>query len=75
MTQRYFARSASDHTDDWPFWFVADRQKGGLNVTPAVAAALGHDWPHGAVLTDRESARELADSGNALVGISREKAG
>jgi len=29
---RYYARSASDNTDDWPFWFIADREQGGLNV-------------------------------------------
>ncbi len=25
------ARSASDRTDDWPFWYVADER--GLNIT------------------------------------------
>lgn len=30
---RFFARSASDRTDDWPFWFVADADRDGLNVT------------------------------------------
>lgn len=30
---RYYARSASDRTNDWPFWFVADKSRGGLNVT------------------------------------------
>jgi hypothetical protein len=29
MTDRYYARSASDQTDDWPWWFVADKQLGG----------------------------------------------
>lgn len=71
MTQRYFARSASDHTDDWPGWFVADRQKGGLNATPVVARALGDDWPPGAVLTNRDYAQELADRANSLDGIAR----
>jgi hypothetical protein len=33
MSDRFYARSASDRTDDWPYWFVADSQKGGLNVT------------------------------------------
>ena len=28
---KYTARSASDRTDDWPFWFIADER--GLNVT------------------------------------------
>lgn len=30
---RFFARSASDRTDDWPFWYIADRSRGSLNVT------------------------------------------
>jgi len=30
---RYYARSASDRTDDWAEWFVADELRGGLNVT------------------------------------------
>lgn len=38
---RYFARSASDCTDDWPFWLVADRQKSGLNVTVPLGEAIG----------------------------------
>ena len=33
MDRRFYARSASDKTDNWPFWFVADSNKGGLNVT------------------------------------------
>lgn len=31
--ESYFARSASDRSDDWPYWFVADRDKCDLNVT------------------------------------------
>ena len=30
---RYYARSASDKTDNWPAWYVADSARGGLNVT------------------------------------------
>jgi hypothetical protein len=33
MAERYLARSASDRTDDWPSWFVADRSRSNLNVT------------------------------------------
>ena len=40
---RYYARSASDKTDDWPYWFVADSQRGGLNVT----AETGRDLKTG----------------------------
>ena len=37
---RYYARSASDKTDDWPFWFIADNNKGGLNVTVEILPEL-----------------------------------
>lgn len=33
---RYAATSASSKTDDWPFWYIADTEKGGLNVLPAI---------------------------------------
>lgn len=43
MIDRYFARSASDRTDDWPLWYVSDRNKGDLNVTVELAPQLrGH---------------------------------
>lgn len=28
---KFFARSASDYTEDWPYWFISDST--GLNVT------------------------------------------
>lgn len=37
----YYARSASDNADDWPFWFVADAKRGGLNVTATVMDEIG----------------------------------
>jgi hypothetical protein len=37
---RYFARPASDRTEDWPFWFVADREKGEINVTAELLPPL-----------------------------------
>lgn len=40
MSDRFFARSAADDTDDWPFWFVADRSKSGLNVTVELVPEL-----------------------------------
>lgn len=61
---RYYARSASDNTDDWDFWFVADRLKGGLNVT-AELIRLHFDANHaGATLTSRECAAEIAEIAN-----------
>lgn len=35
----FVARSASDKTDDWPFWLVADRN--GMNVTAQLAEMQG----------------------------------
>lgn len=53
---RYYARSASDKTKDWPYWFVADSEKGGLNVTEK------YIWPF--ALTWEEDAKELARVAN-----------
>jgi hypothetical protein len=61
---RYFARSSNDETDDWPFWFVADRKKGGLNVTAEVADALELPRTPGAVLARKEVAVSLAERAN-----------
>lgn len=36
---RFYARSASDKTDRWPLWFVADSYQGGLNVTAGLVEA------------------------------------
>jgi hypothetical protein len=45
MSGRYQARSASDKTDDWPLWFIADSHKSGLNVTtPLARKYLNPDW-------------------------------
>lgn len=59
---RYYARSASDKTEDWPFWFVADRN--GINKTGEAARIAGIPWRFGAVMTDRESALEIAAKAN-----------
>jgi hypothetical protein len=56
MTERYFARSASDQTDDWPYWFVADRSRGNLNVTVKLMPELSGYLP----LLPRDMAEELA---------------
>ena len=44
-TNRFYARSASDKADDWPFWFIADREQGGLNVTVRHVPALRGRMP------------------------------
>lgn len=59
---RYYARSASDRTDNWPYWFVADVERGGLNVTASIVPSL---LVSGATLIDRELAI-------AIVGIANE---
>ena len=60
MADRYFARSGSDRTDDWPFWFVADKLRGGLNVTAEMAPRVFPDWVKGCVLTRRSIAEKIA---------------
>jgi len=53
---RYFARSASDHADDWPCWYVADRGMGNLNVTARLI---------GRMFAEPAAARKIADAANA----------
>jgi hypothetical protein len=64
MTARYFARSANDKTDDWPFWFVADSQRGGLNVTAELIRALANSDHKGATLAPRFIAELIAEAAN-----------
>lgn len=66
MTPRYYARSANDLTDDWRFWYVADRHKGGLNATAEVIRAHVNRKHAGAVFVSCERARALADMANGL---------
>ncbi|WP_425905137.1 hypothetical protein [Nitrobacter sp. TKz-YC02] len=56
MAGRYFARSASDQTDDWPYWFVVDCSRSNLNVTVELMPEL---WGHLPFLS-RDMAEELA---------------
>lgn len=64
VTDRYFARSASDKTDDWPVWFVADRQKGGLNVTAELIRQHFDPDHKGAVFSSRRGAELIAERAN-----------
>lgn len=65
---RYYARSASDKTDDWPFWFVADTSKGGLNVTADLARKIEPETARaGAVFRSQRRAIELAMKANAAL--------
>lgn len=59
------ARSASDRTDDWPFWMIWD---GSLNITNRVGYALtqGHAFKEGQVFVlGREEAESMAEAWNA----------
>ena len=64
MNARYYARSASDRTDDWHFWFVADAQKGGLNVTAELVRQHLNVNPEGRTLCVRDFAEQLAFAAN-----------
>ena len=64
MKPRYYARSASDRTDDWPFWFVADAQKGGLNVTAELVRQHLNIDAKGQTLCSRRTAKHLATIAN-----------
>lgn len=33
MDEEFIFRSASDKTDDWPFWYLTEKSTGNLNVT------------------------------------------
>jgi hypothetical protein len=54
----FVARSASDRTDDWPRWFVADRN--GINVVEYLAPELAGRLP----LVPRIEAERLAGVAN-----------
>ncbi len=58
MTDRYFARSASDKTDDWHLWFVADET--GLNVTGKLVPELRGYMP----FLPKETALSVAEAAN-----------
>ena len=67
MSDRYYARSASNHTEDWPFWLVADRKLGGLNVTAElVRAHIDPEHFIGGTLCTREEAEYIADLANKI---------
>jgi len=61
---RYLARSASDKTDNWPIWFVADTQRGGVNVVADLLRAHINPEHRGGVFLDRDGAEVLAEIAN-----------
>lgn len=56
---RYYARPASDRSDDGP-WFVADNARGGLNVTADLTRGFVNPWHRGGVLLSPAEAIVLA---------------
>jgi excinuclease UvrABC nuclease subunit len=64
LASKVIARSASDETDDWPAWFLANGSQTSLNVTQRVAAELGHNMPFGAIFVSREDAQKMAGEYN-----------
>lgn len=69
------ARSASNKTNDWPFWMVWD---GSRNVTGYVEAALGlREWPEtGPGFLPRARAETLAAQANEeAVNLKRNSGG
>jgi hypothetical protein len=54
---KVIARSASDRTDDWPFWMLWDGVK---NVTAETLDRLGIQRPPGAVFLTRKDAEAIA---------------
>jgi hypothetical protein len=67
MSDRYYARSASDHIEDWPFWFVADAHRGGLNVTAKLIRRHVNPDHIGGVFCSRNDAEYLAFLANGGV--------
>jgi hypothetical protein len=51
----YVARSASDRTDDWPYWYVTPKSDGRSNCL---------EFSNGATFADRETAKAIAAHAN-----------
>lgn len=64
------ATSASDRTDNWPFWMLWD---GHVNVTAPVLRALGHE-PNGAVFLPRAQAELVARHWNSCAALGKSEA-
>ena len=61
---RYEAKIASDKTELWPFWFVADNEKGGVNVTNELLVELYKVAPKQLPFLSRNGAEMLASVAN-----------
>ncbi len=69
MGDRYIARPASDHRDNWAFWFVADSKRGGLNVTAELIRQHFDPTHQGATLTMKLDAQEIAAKANEAANV------
>ena len=59
------ARSASDRSDDWPFWYITDDQPADRNkLLDAIEALTGHR-PIAMPFVPRAMAEQLASAMNA----------
>jgi len=56
--RKVIARSASDRTDDWPYWMLWD---GAKNVTAEVIDEMGIPRMPGQVLLTRAAAEQIAN--------------
>jgi hypothetical protein len=63
----FLAVSASDRTDDWPFWYVTGEGRGLRNITAEVMDACGLYRRPGQTLASREVALAVADFANRLI--------
>ena len=65
MTEaRYVARSASNHTDAWAYWYVADSSNGNLNVIVGLLPQMSGYMP----FLSRRGAERVAASANEQRG-------
>ena len=68
MSEEFFARSASDNTDDWPYWYIAKTSNPRLNVTSEVVKILGLPEEPGAVFFPGPLiAKRIAEAANRKV--------
>lgn len=65
MSAAFIAVSASDRTEDWPFWFVAKVNQLRRNVFAEACALAGVERRPGVVLACRETAEAVAALANA----------
>lgn len=68
MSNEFFARSASDKTENWPIWFVARKDAPSRNVLDKACEVAGIPRRAGAVLADKQTAIWIAEEANKAEG-------